>query len=212
MSERTHALDVLIPTTIFVPTPACSKLAHATCRSVPTSLDVIILISIFAPPPDHSQTHAVMSEHTHVSRRPHLNINLPACSKVAQAICRSVSTSLDVFVLIPIFAPPPACSQTQAISLSVPTSQDIFVLTQSQKQGLKCSILVGYSEGYSSAGSYLHEQLSAKENKVIQLNGEVAELRRKVFDLEETLAEKEQVRHHKHPDFLYFLKTSQDFL
>ena len=52
----------------------------------------------------------------------------------------------------------------------------------------------GYSEGYSSAGSYLHEQLSAKENKVIQLNGEVAELRRKVFDLEETLAEKEQVR------------------
>ena len=52
----------------------------------------------------------------------------------------------------------------------------------------------GYSEGYSSAGSYLHEQLSAKENKVIQLNGEVAELRRKVFDLEETLAEKEQVK------------------
>ena len=56
----------------------------------------------------------------------------------------------------------------------------------------------GYSEGYSSAGSYLHEQLSAKENKVIQLNGEVAELRRKVFDLEETLAEKEQVRQLQH--------------
>ena len=56
----------------------------------------------------------------------------------------------------------------------------------------------GYSEGYSSAGSYLHEQLSAKENKVIQLNGEVAELRRKVFDLEETLAEKEQVRRLQH--------------
>ena len=52
----------------------------------------------------------------------------------------------------------------------------------------------GYSEGYSSAGSYLHEQLSAKENKVIQLNGEVAELRRKVFDLEEALSEKDQVR------------------
>ena len=56
------------------------------------------------------------------------------------------------------------------------------------------SSFTGYSEGYSSAGSYLHEQLSAKENKVIQLNGEVAELRRKVFDLEEALSEKEQVR------------------
>merc|ERR1712083_243467 len=56
----------------------------------------------------------------------------------------------------------------------------------------------GFSEGYSSAGSYLHEQLSAKENKVIQLNGEVAELRRKVFDLEENLAEKEQVRQFQH--------------
>ena len=53
--------------------------------------------------------------------------------------------------------------------------------------------IAGFSEGYSSAGSYLHEQLSAKENKVIQLNGEVAELRRKVFDLEEALSEKEQV-------------------
>ena len=54
----------------------------------------------------------------------------------------------------------------------------------------------------------MQEQLSAKENKVtfknlksdkrpcvqvIQLNGEVAELRRKVFDLEENLSEKEQV-------------------
>ena len=56
------------------------------------------------------------------------------------------------------------------------------------------SSFTGYSEGYSSAGSYLHEQLSAKENKVIQLNGEVAELRRKVFDLEEALSEKDQVR------------------
>ena len=58
---------------------------------------------------------------------------------------------------------------------------------------LSIRYFAGYSEGYSSAGSYLHEQLSAKENKVIQLNGEVAELRRKVFDLEEALSEKEQV-------------------
>ena len=68
-----------------------------------------------------------------------------------------------------------------------------------EQKGVVCMIyFAGYSEGYSSAGSYLHEQLSAKENKVIQLNGEVAELRRKVFDLEETLAEKEQVRRLQH--------------
>ena len=36
-------------------------------------------------------------------------------------------------------------------------------------------------------------QVSAKENKIIELNEEVAELRRKVFDLEELVSEKEQV-------------------
>ena len=36
-------------------------------------------------------------------------------------------------------------------------------------------------------------QVSAKENKIIELNEEVAELRRKVFDLEELVSEKDQV-------------------
>ena len=36
-------------------------------------------------------------------------------------------------------------------------------------------------------------QVSAKENKIIELNEDVAELRRKVFDLEELVEEKEQV-------------------
>ena len=36
-------------------------------------------------------------------------------------------------------------------------------------------------------------QVSAKENKIIELNEEVAELRRNVFDLEELVSEKEQV-------------------
>ena len=70
---------------------------------------------------------------------------------------------------------------------------EMFQILLHQKHGTSIRYFAGYSEGYSSAGSYLHEQLSAKENKVIQLNGEVAELRRKVFDLEEALSEKEQV-------------------
>ena len=70
---------------------------------------------------------------------------------------------------------------------------EMFQILLHQKHWMSIRYFAGYSEGYSSAGSYLHEQLSAKENKVIQLNGEVAELRRKVFDLEEALSEKEQV-------------------
>jgi hypothetical protein len=39
----------------------------------------------------------------------------------------------------------------------------------------------------------LREQLSAKDNRILELSEQVAELGRKVFDLEENLREKDEV-------------------
>merc|ERR1712176_1254357 len=52
----------------------------------------------------------------------------------------------------------------------------------------------GLSESDDGLSYYdLREQVSAKENKVLELNEEVALLKRTVFDLEENLKEKDQV-------------------
>ena len=53
----------------------------------------------------------------------------------------------------------------------------------------------GYSEGYGSSGSYydLKELLSAKENKILEQNEQIAHFNRKVWDLEESLKEKDEI-------------------
>ena len=50
----------------------------------------------------------------------------------------------------------------------------------------------GYSEGYGTASS-VYEQISAKDNKFIELSEEVVALKRQVWDLEEGLKEKDEV-------------------
>merc|ERR1712013_393843 len=53
----------------------------------------------------------------------------------------------------------------------------------------------GYSEGYGSSGSYydLKELLSAKENKILEQNEQIAHFNRKVWDLEDSLKEKDEI-------------------
>ena len=50
------------------------------------------------------------------------------------------------------------------------------------------STLSGYSEGIS-----VYEQISAKDNKIVELSEEVVALKRQVWDLEEGLKEKDEV-------------------
>jgi hypothetical protein len=47
-------------------------------------------------------------------------------------------------------------------------------------------------QGYLSL-TICREQLSAKDNRILELSEQVAELGRKVFDLEENLREKDEV-------------------
>eukprot|EP00092_Neocalanus_flemingeri_P001893 GFUD01002020.1.p1 GENE.GFUD01002020.1~~GFUD01002020.1.p1 ORF type:complete len:4147 (-),score=1483.97 GFUD01002020.1:293-12733(-) len=53
----------------------------------------------------------------------------------------------------------------------------------------------GYSEGYGSYSSHydLKELVSAKENKILELNEQIANFNRRVWDLEEGLKEKDEV-------------------
>ena len=74
-------------------------------------------------------------------------------------------------------------------------NSDIY-LTQPAWAGLHWSsdqsTLSGYSEGYGTASS-VYEQISAKDNKIIELSEEVVALKRQVWDLEENLIEKDEV-------------------
>merc|ERR1712228_702370 len=53
----------------------------------------------------------------------------------------------------------------------------------------------GYSEGYGSSASYhdLKELVSAKDNKILEQNEQIAYFNRRVWDLEESLKEKDEI-------------------
>ena len=77
----------------------------------------------------------------------------------------------------------------------------LYIPTRDIKKNCKMDFLndnihvLGYSEGYGSSSSYydLKELVSAKENKILEQNEQIAYFNRKVWDLEESLKEKDEI-------------------
>ena len=85
---------------------------------------------------------------------------------------------------------------TEKCNLLLKQNSNIRLRPQPQLAGLYCSsdqsTFAGYSEGYGT-GSSVYEQISAKDNKIIELSEEVVGLKRQVWDLEEGLKEKDEI-------------------